>query len=605
MKKRGLSLGRWTQKKIIDATSMAASATSKVLRKTGEHIQKLDENHGVSDVLRQKGAKVRESVQRFDGQHGLSDKAVKAGKAASGIARKATESADRIADDAGIYDAARTAADAAAQLAKQYQMDKRLDAIGQACEDLYGASRSVIKPYFLPETPDELLQNTKKELAYISACIMQISPGEAEKLAGQFGRAIASKVAGIAASGAFLSLVSTFGTAGTGTAIASLSGAASTSATLAWVGGLLGGGMATGAVLTGGVSIVIALSAYKALSSEKRNFEDLDEVEQRIVQYCWMLIAIIDDHLQQKEVDFTAENAYTLLNDTLLPLQSLLVENRDKICQNLDKKNAAAYRQHVLKDFEPAIINPFAEFTAAGFTEKSLHYEYVIGGAIYALMTRSVVDSSMESKLVLDALRRSDNDLQNASEAELSSYLDSYDPEQLRGIANNVKGIYHELLWVEQYNSFHDTTRAEVFGATNHPGSDVRIVDVEREEVVAEYQLKATDNVAYVNEHQIKYPGVKVFVTDETAEKMEGVQASGNLNTDLTENTEENIESLAGNSLDDRVVEGVGLAATIATGQELVEMLQGRKEFPEAAKAAVKKTGTAGAATAIAAYLFS
>jgi hypothetical protein len=126
---------------------------------------------------------------------------------------------------------------------------------------------------------------------------MQISPGEAEKLAAQFGTVVASKIAGIAASGALLSLVSSFGTAGTGTAIASLSGAASTSATLAWVGGLLGGGMATGAVLTGGVSIVVGLGAYKALGSERRDFEFLDENEQRVVQYCWMLIAIIDDRI--------------------------------------------------------------------------------------------------------------------------------------------------------------------------------------------------------------------------------------------------------------------------------------------------------------------
>ena len=44
---------------------------------------------------------------------------------------------------------------------------------------------------------------------------------------------------------------------------------------------------------------------------------------------------------------------------------------------------------------------------------------------------------------------------------------------------------------------------------------------------------------------------------------------------------------------------------TIATGQELVEMLHGNKEFPEAVTEVVKKTGTASAATAIAAYLFS
>ena len=434
---------------------------------------------------------------------------------------------------------------------------------------------------------------------------MQISPGEAEKLAAQFGTVVASKIAGIAASGALLSLVSSFETAGTGTAIASLSGAASTSATLAWVGGLLGGGMATGAVLTGGVGIVVGLGAYKALGSKRRDFEDLDENEQRIVQYCWMLIAIIDDHLQRGDEEFTADSACTFLEDTLLPLQTLLVENSESICSNLDKKNAGAYRQHVLRDFGPAIIDPFASFTASGFSEKSLHYEYVIGGILYALLTRSIVDDSLESQLVLDALRRSDRDLTNASEAELSKHLDSYDAEQLKGIANNVKGIYHELLWVEQFNISHDDVRAEVFGATNHPGSDVRIVDVESGDVVANYQLKATDNVAYVNEHLIRYPGVRVVVTDETAEKMEGIHASGNMNADLAEDVDVDIEALGGNTLGDRVTEGVGLAATIATGQELIEMLQGNREFPEAVTEVVKRTGTAGAATAVAAYLFS
>ena len=81
---------------------------------------------------------------------------------------------------------------------------------------------------------------------------------------------------------------------------------------------------------------------------------------------------------------------------------------------------------------------------ASGSAEKSVHYQYVIGGVLYALLTRSIVDESPESQLVLDALRRSDRDLTNASEAELSNYLDSYDAEQLKGIANNVKGIYHE-----------------------------------------------------------------------------------------------------------------------------------------------------------------
>jgi hypothetical protein len=363
--------------------------------------------------------------------------------------------------------------------------------------------------------------------------------------------------------------------------------------------------MATGAVLTGGVGIVAGLAAYKALGSVARNFEDLDETEQRIVQYCWMLIAMIDDYLEREGADFSADNADMLLNDTLLPLHTLLNENCEAICANLDWKNAAAYRQHVLRDFGPAIIDPFSSFTASSLAKKALHYDYVIGGVLYALLTRSAVDDSLEARLVLDALRRSDSALANASEAELSSYLDDYDPEQLKGIANNVKGIYHELLWVEQFNASHEDTRAELFDTTNHAGSDVRVVDIESGDVVAEYQLKATDNIAYLNEHHVKYPGIRVIVTDEAAGQIEGAQASGNTNARLTDDVETNLEALDDNTLEDRVLEGAGLAAAISTGQELLEMLRGDREFPEAVTEVVKKTGTAGAATALAAYLFS
>ena len=73
----------------------------------------------------------------------------------------------------------------------------------------------------------------------------------------------------------------------------------------------------------------------------------------------------------------------------------------------------------------------------------------------------------------------------------------------------------------------------------------------------------------------------------------------------MSETVESDVDALAGNSIDDRALESSGLAATIATGQELVEMLQGKKEFPRAVTEVVKKTGTAGAATAVAAYLFS
>jgi hypothetical protein len=75
-------------------------------------------------------------------------------------------------------------------------------------------------------------------------------------IAGGIGAA-----AGTLASATAFSLVATFGTASTGTAIASLSGAAATNATLAWIGGGTlaagGGGVAAGTtILTGGTALI-------------------------------------------------------------------------------------------------------------------------------------------------------------------------------------------------------------------------------------------------------------------------------------------------------------------------------------------------------------
>jgi hypothetical protein len=76
-------------------------------------------------------------------------------------------------------------------------------------------------------------------------------------IAGGIGAA-ASTIASVTA----LGLVATFGTAGTGTAIASLSGAAATNATLALIGGGTlaagGGGVAAGTtILTGGTALIV------------------------------------------------------------------------------------------------------------------------------------------------------------------------------------------------------------------------------------------------------------------------------------------------------------------------------------------------------------
>jgi hypothetical protein len=615
--KKKLPWVRQLQKQALEAAETIAEKSAVALRGANDGLQKLDDKFNITDKLKEAGGKIGTFTAQADQKFDISSKAQAVKHASSVLAVQASATVSRVAEQTGMMERASAASDAltthvadpTAALMKKYGVDKQMHAARLHIERVYGLTRSVIKPYFAPETVDELLNNTKRELTFISACIMQVSAGEAEKVAGQFGAAIVSKITGVVTTGALLTLVSAFGTAGTGTAIASLSGAAATNATLAWVGGLLGGGMAAGAVLTGGASVVVGLAAYKLLSSERRAFESISESEQRIVQSCWLLIAMIDDFLADKNCTFDQEVAKGLLNNTLLPLQVTLADGAEEICTQLDAKNAVAFRQHAMIDFQLVVIAGFNHFIESGTesigTANLRPYEYVIGGVFYALLSRTAVDDSIESQLVLEALRRSDKSLVDASEAALSDYLDSYDADQLKGIANNIKGIYHEQLWVHQYNATHTDTVAELFGATNQVGADVQIRDFDTNEVVGIYQLKATNNVAYVNTHLERYPDIDVLVTQETAARMAGVHSSGIDNAEITEKVNQDLDAMAHNTIGDRVLASAELSAAIATGYGLIEMLRGEKNFPQSVTDAAKKMGVATAATAVSVYLFS
>ena len=92
--------------------------------------------------------------------------------------------------------------------------------------------------------------------------LKEVSIG-ASILLGGLGGAAAGTAGGFAAAGVATSAVMAFGTASTGTAIATLSGAAATNATLAALGGGAlaagGGGMALGATVLSGVTLGVGL----------------------------------------------------------------------------------------------------------------------------------------------------------------------------------------------------------------------------------------------------------------------------------------------------------------------------------------------------------
>lgn len=470
--------------------------------------------------------------------------------------------------------------------------------ISRQAQISYGDIRYVVKPYFEPETAREALENAKRELTIITACILQVSRKDAEGWMNQFGKVVSAKVAGLAGTATLFGLVSTFGTAGTGTAIANLSGAAAANATVAALG--FGGGMATGALVLSGFGLAVGMLTYKFLfSTTPRHFDSLSVEEKQIVETCGLLAAAIEEKLNEDPLELYADEALQF-TVALKKLHQHLKTNTESVCSNLNQKNAVQYRQHILKDFKPVVLDGLNSYAS----KVGISPEGIVAGVFYSLLTRTALDGSAEEELVLEALRRSKTELHDASEAELSEYLSGLTPEQQRGVANNVKGIYHEILWVEEYNATHTDTYAELHGSTSHQGSDVVIKSTETNEIQAEYQLKATDSKSYVAEHQERYGEIDVLATDEVSAKMEGVETSNFSNAEITERMQTVSDNVSNNTVADRVFESGEYSGLAAAGFEAIKFMNGKTTFANAGTQTIRTAANAAAATGITAFLF-
>lgn len=112
----------------------------------------------------------------------------------------------------------------------------------------------------------------------------------------------AKSLTGAAAYGSIMAGIGSFGTAGTGAAIAGLGGAAKTTASLYWLGGIVGGGVAAGsAVLTAGTvgaGIYGAVRLRRAMLGSARNPDDLSADEARILAAINIMILAIQNSLK-------------------------------------------------------------------------------------------------------------------------------------------------------------------------------------------------------------------------------------------------------------------------------------------------------------------
>lgn len=209
----------------------------------------------------------------------------------------------------------------------------------------------------------------------------------------------------------------------------------------------------------------------------------------------------------------------------------------------------------------PTVSPRFKTSTAETGEKISRLASVVVAVTFQRLIEDGYAELLLEEELVLQALRRSTHSLETASASEISDYLSSLDEAQIRGVASNVKGIYHELLFVQAENEDWDGISAKVKEFTNHPGGDVEfIVDGNS---IGEVQLKAISSERQVLEHLARYPDIDIRVTEEIAAKMPDIESSGFSNIALTQDVNERLQELKGDGLVDEVSEGLIVSSLV------------------------------------------
>ena len=418
-----------------------------------------------------------------------------------------------------------------------------------------------------------------------------------------------AKVTGVATTAGIFGLVSTLGTAGTGTAIGTLSGAASTSATLAWIGGLVGGGMAAGAIVLPLTGIAAGATATmylrRKLHGRPRLLNEIHPFEEEILFGADNLIRPLEMLSKEGVPTPTPDELRLYAHDGLKPLvariEHCLADLMTSPEQQDDSVNFAVtikpkyqkqLRQHcrMLRKHADVLSRPrcisrserFGSWLAklqASFQRRKPRPKPHLASVALAVTFQRLLDSQLsalgfESDLILDALRRSTNHLNNASVEGLSAYIGGLSPEQLAGVVSNTKGIYHELLFVEMYNASGSAESAQVMEETNFPGADVQFfLDGE---VVREVQLKAINSPTLVYEHLERYPDIEILVTEETAAILDGIGSSGLSNAVLSRDVANRLQDLQSDGTLDDITDGILTSAFVTSAFVVWNVLKRR-----------------------------
>lgn len=391
-------------------------------------------------------------------------------------------------------------------------------------------------------------------------------------------RALSAKLGAAGATVGMFSIASLLGTASTGTAISSLSGAAFSNAALAWIGGsvVTGGWIVLGAAAVGTAAAYYgSRKIFSKWTGKRRKKKALDKQEKQFVETCLMLATAFRKQVEDKAVldQISTQALHQNLTQELIQQLNVCIAKvtdwpsipLNRLKHRKDKLEEMLDSLKILKDTSTAIKK--------GARTRGPILTGIVSATVMKLMATDLPSFSDDEQMVLQALRRSNNNLTDASEFELSRYVQSLSMEQTAGLKNNVKGIYHELAFQRRENLDGDEYIVELFDDTNHAGADVRIINVETGDIT-EVQLKATNYASYVREHNEKYENIIVFPTSEVADKSSEWSSSGFSNENLTADATSTLDKL-GQGIDADIAESMGVAAMVTLAVNAKSMLKG------------------------------
>ena len=392
----------------------------------------------------------------------------------------------------------------------------------------------------------------QKQLKRVLDAFLRQSKGSTHKAVAA---SVTLKLAAMSATGpAMMSLAAFFGTASTGTAISSLSGAAFSNAALAW----LGGSVAAGGLLIGGVTIAtmfgagLASKKVKEYFSNDRCVEDLPEDERVIADGIFGILTRLGGQPVTSPVllSLWSQNLSPMIVQINALMDTRFGDWRSNDVKSLRRSIIALKRLNTKTQFR---LSNSAQFSISAFA------------ASVTKLFLEVTKFTEHDWLVMAAFRRSTTALpDDASPEMIAAYIRGFDSvEQRQGMLSNVKGIYHEVAYAEKENSDGDRWFVELSTKTNEPGVDAWMINKDTDERIP-YQLKATDSSSSIDTQYDTYPDVMIAATDEVAGSREDVESTGFTNAGLNEQVSQTTEKLAAEGTAGQIIEESATAAMAA-----------------------------------------